>query len=255
MFFFLSKTAGYLTQPLVIVSILFLTGLLLRKPKPKKAFLLTSFLLLILFSNQYLAHNLMRSWEVRPIPFSEVKGVYDYGILLTGVTRGNAGPPDRVYFLRGADRATHTMHLYKLGLIRKLIISGGSGLIIDRGFREADDLASFMILCGVPREDIIIENRSRNTHDSAVEVAALLSKIDGPKRTLLITSGYHLPRAAACFKKAGVQTDLVSTDPIAPGTHTTLDMIIVPKLESIGIWQALFKEWAGMVAYKMAGYI
>jgi len=142
-----------------------------------------------------------------------------------------------------------------MGLIRSIIVSGGSGRLIDTGFREADELASFLMMSGVPTEDIIIENRSRNTHDSALEVAALLQKTIGPARLLLITSGYHLRRASGCFKKVGVPVDLFSTNPLASDDYTTLDMFIIPKVEAMGIWQALFKEWAGMAAYKIAGYI
>jgi uncharacterized SAM-binding protein YcdF (DUF218 family) len=254
MFFFLSKTAGYLAQPMVIICLLFLAGLIIKNPRRKKILLIGSFVLLMIFSNQFLAHTAMRAWEVPPVPFSEVDSVYDYGIVLTGVTKGRAGPDDRVYFSRGADRATHSMQLYKLGLIRKMIISGGTGRLLDVGVREADELATFMILAGVRADDIVIENKSRNTHDSAVEVSAMLKDIPGPKRLLLITSGYHLRRARACFVKAGLEVDVFSTDPLASGS-LSFDMFIVPKPDAFGVWHSLFKEWAGMIAYKLAGYI
>jgi uncharacterized SAM-binding protein YcdF (DUF218 family) len=255
MFFFLSKTVGYLSQPLTIVTLLLIVGLMSRRPRIRKILLLTSLGSLLIFSNHFLAHVFMRGWEVRPVPFAEMKGTYDYGILLTGITKSKAGPSDRVYFNRGADRATHTLQLYKLGLVRKVIISGGSGRLIDIGVREADELASFMILSGVKQEDLIVENKSNNTHDSAIEVANLLKELPEPKRLLLITSGYHLPRASACFEKAKLTIDVFATDPLTLDGPLTLDMFIVPKVEAFGIWQALFKEWAGMVAYKAAGYI
>ena len=147
-----------------------------------------------------------------------------------------------------------TRNMYKLGHIRKMIISGGTGRLLDVGVREADELATFMILAGVRPDDIVIENKSRNTHDSAVEVSALLKNIPGQKRLLLITSGYHLRRARACFKKAGLQVDVFATDPLASG-NLSLDMFIVPKPDAFGVWSSLFKEWAGMIAYKLAGYI
>jgi uncharacterized SAM-binding protein YcdF (DUF218 family) len=199
----------------------------------------------------------MRKWEIHPVAFNEVKGVYDYGIVLTGITKGNAGPDDRVYFGSGVDRATHTMQLYKLGLIRKVIISGGIGRILNRdiGVSEADELASFMILAGVKKEDILIENKSKNTHDSSIEVAALLSGDAGPKRLLLISSGYHLRRARACFLKTGLQADVFAAEPMAGSTDLGLNMFIVPSVEGLILWQILFREWTGMIAYKFAGYI
>src|SRR5688572_23217845 len=138
MFFFFSKTAAYLTQPLVIVSILFLAALLVRTPRRKKVMGWLAFAMLMVFSNQFIALTFMRTWETPPIPFSEVKGPYDYAVLLTGVTKGKAGPPDRVYFGGSADRATHTLQLYRLGLVKRILISGGSGRLDGGGVLEAD---------------------------------------------------------------------------------------------------------------------
>jgi uncharacterized SAM-binding protein YcdF (DUF218 family) len=254
MFFFLSKTAGLLIQPLVIVSILFLTGLLVRSARRKKILLWTAFALLMIFSNHFLALTFMRMWEVPAVPFSEVKGPYDYAVLLTGITRGKAGPPDRVYFSR-ADRATHTLQLYKLGLVRKVIVSGGSGRLDNTGIREADELATFLVMAGMREEDIVIENKSRNTHDSAMEVADILAKQGGSPSLLLVTSGYHMRRSRACFNKMGLVADEFATDAhVAPPSYSPL-MFIVPGMEAVDMWQSLLKELVGMVTYWLAGYI
>lgn len=257
MFFFLSKTAGILVQPLVIVSIIFIAGLVVRKPLRKKILLLTSLSLLLVFSNHFLAYTLMRKWEIHPVSFADVNGVYDYGIVLTGITKGKAGPEDRVYFGCGADRATHTLQLYRMGLIRKVIISGGVGQLMGRDFSapEADELATFMILAGIKKEDILIENRSKNTHESSLEVSALVKDHPGSPRMLLISSAYHLRRAKACFTKTGLLVDVFATEPLASHTNVGPDMFIIPRVEALGIWQVLFREWAGMAAYKLAGYI
>ncbi len=53
---------------------------------------------------------------------------HDLGIVLTGATIPNRLPNDRIYFARGADRVTHTVQLYKLGLLKKILISGGNRL-------------------------------------------------------------------------------------------------------------------------------
>jgi uncharacterized SAM-binding protein YcdF (DUF218 family) len=254
MFFFFSKTAGYLTQPMVIVCILFLSALLVRKPRRKKILTWIAFVAFFIFSNQFLALTFMGLWEISPIPFSEVKGPYDYGVLLTGVTKGEAGPNDRVYFGGSADRATHTLYLYKLGLVRKILIAGGSGKLDGSGVLEANELATFFMMVGVPKEDLVLENRSKNTHESAVEVARLLAD-SSQHRLLLVTSGYHLRRAQACFRKSGLNPDVFATEPyVFPGGFSW-DAFIVPKAEAFHVWQILFKEWAGMIAYWMAGYI
>ena len=255
MFFVLSKTLSFLVQPLVIVCIILLAGLVVRNTRYKKRLLLTGFLLLLFFSNEFIAIEAVRGWEVPVTPLSEIRKRYDYGILLTGVTKTTAIPRDRVYFARGADRATHTLQLYKLGIIRKVVVSGGSGRVFERDFREADELAGFFLMAGIPGEDLIIENNSNNTHESAVAVSALIEGLPGSRDCLLITSGYHVRRASACFNKAGLHADTFSTDPLAHPRVYGIGALLVPNLDAIGIWQSLFKEWTGMIAYWLAGYI
>lgn len=255
MFFFLSKTLNYLTQPLVIIILLVVISFFIRKERVKRWLRIGSFVLLALMSNQFLANEAIRAWEPRIMAFSELKKKYDYGILLTGIAKANVGPDDRVYFARGADRATHTLQLYKLGYIRKIIISGGSGRLIDIGVREAEQLAAFFEMAGVPKEDVIIENQANNTYQNAIEVKRIVDQLEGPKELLVITSAFHIPRSMACFRKAGVAADAFPTDPQAFDRTFRFDVLIIPKLEAMGVWQTLFKEWVGFVAYKVAGYI
>ncbi len=255
MFFFLSKTAGLLTQPIVIVAIVFLAAMLVRTPRRKKLLGWSAFILFMIFSNYFLAMTLMRAWEIPPIAFSAVRGPYDYAVVLTGITKGEAGPDDRVYFGRGADRAIHTLQLYKLGLAKKIVISGGSGKLDGGGILEADELSKFFLMAGVPEEDLLLENKSQNTHQSALEVEALLTKVGGPRRILLVTSGYHLRRAEGCFRKVGLAPDIFSTEPyVVPGDFAIANLII-PRSEALITWQVLFKEWTGMVVYWIMDYI
>lgn len=255
MFFFFSKTAGILIQPLVVISILFLLAMLVRKPRTKKILSWAAFGLLVFFSNHFIAITCMEIWEIPAVPFSEVKGPYDYAVLLTGITRGQAGPSDRVYF-SAADRATHTLQLYKLGLVKKVLVSGGSGRLDNSGAREADELSTFLIMAGMKEEDIVIENKSRNTHDSAVEVAAMLdTRQEKSARLLLVSSAYHLRRARACFEKVGLHPDLFATDPHGTPEKYSPGMFFIPSIEAIIIWQSLLKELAGMTTYWAAGYV
>lgn len=255
MFFFLSKTLGYLTQPLVVISVLLLAAAFLRNQKYKRLAFRIGLILFLFLSNDFIASEVARWWEPDITPFNQIQKKYAYAIVLTGVTKAQVGPSDRVYFLRGADRITHALQLYRLGIVDKILLSGGTGRLIDIGWREADDLASFLRLANVPDSVILIENKSSNTRESAVEVAQMLTGKATPDQCLLITSGYHLPRSKACFKRTGWDMDIFSTDPLSHERVFHLDVLIVPKLEAIAIWNALIREWVGMLAYKVAGYI
>jgi len=255
MFFILSKTLNYLTQPLTIICALLLLSLVVRTPKWKKYLFRGGVVLLFFFSNEFIANEVVALWEVKATPFSEIKKTYAYGIVLTGVTRSEMLPPDRVYFQRGADRVTHTVQLYKLGLIKKILVSGGSGRLIDIGEKEADQIGSALELMGIPPSAILIENKSKNTHESALEVKKILEGLTTPEQCILVTSGYHIRRSAASFAKVGFKMDTFATDFISHKRSFTLDVLLVPKLEAMGMWQTTLKEWVGFCAYWISGYV
>lgn len=255
MFFVLSKTLGYLVKPLVIVCLLLVASWVARNRTWKKRLLFAALTLLFFFSNEFIANEFMNGWEIKATPFHKISRVYEYGILLCGAAKTGTGPADRVYIGSAADRINHTMQLYKLGRIRKIVVSGGSGTLFDAGVREADDLASLLRLMGVAAEDIVVENTSRNTHESAVEVKRLLEGKTNSSECLLITSASHIRRSAACFRKTGWPCDTFSADLHGHFRQFTFDVLFIPKLEAIAWWQVLFKEWAGYASYWVAGYV
>src|SRR5687768_17064524 len=157
MFFILSKILNFLTNPLVFVFAFFLLSIFLRKPTWKKRCFWIALSLLIFFSNDFIANEMMRAWEIAPTPYADIKKKYDWGIVLTGVTINDMQPDDRVYFQHGADRVMHIVELYKMGIIKKIMISGGSGRLIGTARKEADELFKVMKLMGVPEQDIVIE--------------------------------------------------------------------------------------------------
>ncbi len=211
--------------------------------------------MLLLFSNDFVTNEIVMLWELPATPLSEIKKEYAIGIVLTGVTKGNMTPNDRVYFQRGADRVTHALQLYRLGKIKKILISGGSGSLQERNRQEADEIADALILMGVPKEDILVENQSRNTHESAEAVRAMLKDSVSSSDCLLITSAFHMRRSRGCFKKAGWSIDTFTTDFISHERKFTLDVLFIPRVDALLNWTIISREWVGMVAYKVMGYI
>jgi len=197
----------------------------------------------------------MRSWEIKTKAYSEMRP-HELGIVLTGATVPLLKPNDCVYFQRGADRVTHTVQLYKLGLIKKILISGGVGTLKTPDEPEADKFKKAMIMMGVAEGDIFIENETRNTYESAVVVRDILDSLNfKAEDCLLITSAFHMRRSLACYRKAGLSIEPFSTDFYAHPRFFFVDGLIIPSLDAMILWHKLFKEWIGFIAYKMAGYI
>lgn len=255
MFFVLSKTINFLAMPLVLVCLLWICSRVIRNKKWKKRLAIAGLSFLLIISNDFITNEVALLWEPAATPYNQITKKYKLGILLTGVTKGNVQPDDRVYFQRGADRVTHTLQLYKLGIIEKILVSGGSGSLTDRSRQEADEIADALKLMGVPESDILIENQTRNTHESAVAVKAMLQGNYQPTDCLLITSAYHMRRSRACYVKAGWACDTFTCDFLSHERKFTPDVLLIPRAESVTIWTTLMREWAGMVAYKISGYI
>lgn len=255
MFFILSKTLNFLIMPFTMVCILLMTSGIIKNQRWKKRLFWTGITLLLFFSNDFISNEIMNAWEVKTKAYKDMKP-HQLGIVLTGSTVPLLKPDDRVYFHRGADRVTHTVQLYKLGLIKKILISGGSGMLLNEDEPEANKFKKAMVMMGVPQEDIYIENETRNTYESAVEVKPMLDSLHyRAEECLLITSAFHMRRSLACYRKAGLDIEPFSTDFYAHPRFFYFDALVIPKIDAMVIWHKLIKEWVGLAAYKVAGYI
>lgn len=194
-------------------------------------------------------------WEVPSAKLSDRK-TYEAGIVLGGILNYDE-ENDRIQFQRSADRLFQAIELYKSGIIKKILFTGGSGSITLPNLKEGEFVKRYLIVIGIPENDIWIENESRNTHENAVDTKRLLEdKESTNEKFLLITSAYHMRRAMACFKKVKLNVTPYSVDNIAVKTgDLTLDTFLVPNVGALFWWDALIHEWIGMAIYKIQGYI
>lgn len=239
-------------MPLSICCILLVSSVIISKEKWKTRLRWLGILSLLFFSNPLLSTIAINTWEPIPKQYHEIQEKYDWAVVLAGITNPNRPPYDRVHFNRGADRIVHAIDLYKAGVVKKILISGGSGVLSFEGKKESHALAAFAISCGVEPNDLVIEDQSRNTRENALFSKKLLEK---DSNVLLFTSAFHMRRALGCFHTIDVKVSPFPTDYYGKEIRFTPDDIIVPKYQSLQLWSILIKEWAGLTAYKLAGYI
>lgn len=256
MFFILSKTLGYLVQPLVLVALLLLISLVVKGPRWKQSLRIGGVVLLFFFCNRFIANEVITLWELPGKPFAAMRS-YDVAIVLTGVAVTKpSGPTDRTYYQLGADRVIHTAHLYRLGLIKRILLSGGVGKLVEQAEPEAIQLKKSLLVMGVPDSIVYTDPSSDNTYENAVESKRIIDSLGIEVREcLLVTSAFHMRRALACFEKAGMDVDYFTCDFRASHRSFTPDVLFIPSIEALSIWQKLLKEWMGFVAYKAAGYL
>ncbi|MDP2336726.1 MAG: YdcF family protein [Bacteroidota bacterium] len=253
MFFILSKVLDFLLLPLIWVILIFLYALFCKKPPRKKKTYIAGLLLLLFFSNGFIVNEAFLAWEDEPVQISELKN-YETAIVLTGVASNRKGITDRVFFGKGADRVLHTVQLYKAGKIRRILISGGSGALVGEKIAEAGQLRKVFMYCGVPDTSIILEDRSRNTAESARYSKKLIDSLKLSGEFLLVTSAFHIPRSMGCFTKAGIEVKAYPVDFYSQDRDLDLETILLPSENALGKWAILLHEIVGYVVYKVMGY-
>ncbi|MFK4480948.1 YdcF family protein [Bacillus sp. RC206] len=80
----------------------------------------------------------------------------------------------------------------------KIIVSGG---IPAQGITEADAMSKWLILKGINKDRIILENKSMDTIENALFTILILEK-EGFKNITLVTSASHMRRALTIFNVA-----------------------------------------------------
>jgi uncharacterized SAM-binding protein YcdF (DUF218 family) len=253
MFFILSKIFYFLLMPITWIVLCLILGLLLKKGRLKMLFLWLGFAQLIFFSNPFILNEIVNKWEIKAIPIKSLIN-YDVAIVLTGVT-SDQKPRDRVNYRRGADRVLHTIHLYKIGKVKKILVTGGSGSVLNSNEDiESENIKQTLLLAGIPEENIILETKAKNTHENALFSHPILQKQFPGQSYLLVTSAFHMRRAYACFKKEGINTTPFPVDFYSEERVLTPDKFL-PDAEPMMAWKILIKEWVGIIAYKITGYI
>jgi uncharacterized SAM-binding protein YcdF (DUF218 family) len=106
--------------------------------------------------------------------------------------------------------------LFLEGWAPLLIFSGGLGAITSRFWSEpeADQFADIAVRMGVPRDHILIENRSTNTGENVLFTRRLLAErhLD-PAKFILVQKPYMERRSYATFKKVWPEKEVVVTSP------------------------------------------
>ena len=242
-------------MPYTQMCIWFVLAFWLKNSLWKKRFFILGMVYLFFFSNRFITNEIFLMLEIPPTPLEEIPTNYEFGIVLGGVTNLKKLPKDRVYFHKGADRITHAIQLYKIGKIKKILVTGGSSNIINTEFKEADNVYDFLILMGVDEKDILIENQARNTYENAIYSSQILNSKFPSGKHLVITSGFHLRRALLCFNKTNLNVDGFSSDFYSHERSFALDILFVPDPKSFSDWQMLTKELFGIILYWLFGYI
>lgn len=119
-------------------------------------------------------------------------------------------PPRRVAIVFGAglwrdgtptpvlrDRVQTAANLYFDGKVEKLLMSGDNRFV---NYNEPEAMRQYALGLGVPDKDIVLDYAGRRTYDTCYRARDIF----GVRSAILVTQGFHLPRALFLCNALGV---------------------------------------------------
>lgn len=250
MFFILSKILYFLLVPFWWIVILYIWMKFSKSPRVKKRLLAIIIFIAVIFTNPFIYKTMVSQWQPEPAKLPANKS-YEAGIILGGMA--GYDKYGQGYFGNNADRFIQTANLYHQGIIKKIIISGGTGKLSQDEPAESVFLRKEFIANNVKDSDIIIETRSRNTFENAVFSKEIIDSLHLNPPFVLITSALHMKRSASVFKKAGYDFMAFPCDYKVNPSDFSIDDYIVPYIGLLNDWSLFIKEVVGLYVYKLTG--
>jgi vancomycin permeability regulator SanA len=99
-----------------------------------------------------------------------------------------------------AGRLDLAKRLYDEGLVRVILVSGDN---MAREYNEPDAMRAYLLARGVPADKVVADYAGFDTYDSC----ARAQRIFGVDELLVVTQGYHLPRAVATCRALGLDAE------------------------------------------------
>jgi len=225
--------------PSVFLPALTLVGLILvfrkRRQKTGKILIISAIILYYLFSITPVADFILHPLEnqYQPIQKEQLKKA-DIAVLLLG------GKESDVL------RASEVLRIFNFNL--QIVISGTNPL--NPKINPGKKVEVFLTERGIPPENIILENRSKTTAESAKN----LKKVLGEKPFFLITSAYHMPRAIEILRKFGMNPIAAPTDFKIEKRYDVSDFL--PHAKNLRNCNLAFHEYFGILFYRLEyGYL
>ncbi|GAA3447431.1 SanA/YdcF family protein [Planomonospora venezuelensis] len=113
-----------------------------------------------------------------------------------------------------ASRLDISAELYRAGKVRAILLSGDNGR---RDYDEPTVMRDYLVVRGVPARALVLDYAGFDTWDSCVRARDVF----GATRVTLVTQVFHLPRAVALCRTAGLETHGVGDDSTRRWAGTT----------------------------------
>jgi uncharacterized SAM-binding protein YcdF (DUF218 family) len=254
MFFILSKIFWLMAQPISMIFLLLVVALValwLGRRRLAGTLLVLAMLIhgVVTYTSfgAVLLQPLENRFAVPANPPTQVGAI----VILGGSTMGRVSAARQVAELNDAgDRLTTGLFLARKYPTAKIVLSGGSGLLMGDLESEAEIVARFMVQQGIAGDRLVLEDQSRNTAENALFTRETIGTVEGD--IILVTSAFHMPRSVGLFHKNGMDVVPWPTDYRTPG-NMGFEIDIANLTLNLDITTIAIREWIGLAAYHWTG--
>jgi uncharacterized SAM-binding protein YcdF (DUF218 family) len=189
-----------------------------------------------------IASNSLYNWVSRDYPANSISNVEPADAIV--VLGGGLSPADQNNpesdLSQAADRMVMAAKLFHAGKAQKIWLSGGQHPNFLTS--EAQAMAEFLLLLGVPKSAISLEESSRNTRENAKFTLAQLEGA-GVEKAILVTSALHMRRALGNFTNQTIIFIPMATD-YEVRMQASKWQNVIPNSEALDRSSRAFKETA-----------
>ncbi len=259
MFFVLSKLLDVFLSPFTWALLFLALAIPWRRPrrarwKRRRLAGLAGLGLLLLFSIEPVSNRLQYRLEHMTASTYRPDVTYDAVILLGGIgderVTVETGQPA---YNDNVERLVATHRLLADGRARFAIVSGAPEFPELAEHSEARVLARQIIAWGVEPSRVILEDQARNTHENAVYSQRIANE-RGFENVLIVTSAFHMRRAAECFEAVGMKVDRLAVDFRAHRSDGPGSTSWLPRAGYLAESSRTLREMAGLWIYRFQGY-
>ncbi|MFA5041707.1 MAG: YdcF family protein [Bdellovibrionales bacterium] len=256
MAFVLSKILWCVLSPGSLIVLMLGLGLLLERasrPRLKKTGIVLAFFAFFCLAS--IAVFPVGEWALTPL---ENRFAFDPPAKVDGIIVIGGDEQSAISLFREQPIALDSVRRYVTLLTlakrypeAKLVFSGGAPeAFSSAGVAAADIAQKYMSDIGVPMDRLIVEDKSRNTHENAAYAADLVHP-DASQNWLLVTSAWHMTRAMACFRKAGWNVAAAPTGYFTTGQYRRA--FAFSFTEQMRLLTYAMHEYIGLVYYYLMG--
>lgn len=253
MLFAFQKLVIALILPPASLIILLALGLLVMKKYHRGgvAMIWMGLVLLYALSTQPVADGLMNRLEREYPPFKPAKARPEAIVVLAG------GAKDLSWAGLGITQAENSLArtvaavaFYRVFGGVTMVMAGGSGDPAQPAISEAKAMSDTAVSLGVRKGHILVEDASRNTLESAANVANILRK----KRIMLVTAAFHMHRSVRMFEKQGFKVTPAPSAFLTEQRPITV-WSFIPRDASLSISSTAIREYLSRTWYALWGDI